>query len=125
MAEPTGSLNLSQSLFQIDEKLVGPSKNFGQEFPSFINQSKLSTYFQDNPWPTVTFTNQFGMSPMGGPINYKLGPNSRPGNLMKPTPIAANTFVPSVSAVPELRNGVYVPNFMNAFPKNVNILGQP
>jgi hypothetical protein len=109
MAEPTGSRNISQSLFQMDEKLMTDPKaqknlryqmmsdntvsgwnsiqgpqGIDNQLPAYLNQSRLSTYYQDNPWSTLQFSNKFGLSPMGGEINPTLTPGSRPGNILKP-----------------------------------------
>jgi hypothetical protein len=65
------SLNITQSLFQFDEKLM-TSSNSGtnQETPAYLNQARMSTYFQDNPFPVLSFANNFGLRSLGGPINY-------------------------------------------------------
>jgi len=117
--EPNGTLNLSQSLFQMDEKIASANmpNMFNQEFPSFINQSRLSTYFQDNPWPTVEFPIQYGLNPMGGPINYSLPPGHKPGNLPRPAPMPSNAYSGyQNTTVPVNKNGMMVPNFMTNFP---------
>ena len=40
-------------------------------FKTFIDQSRLSTFFQDNPFGTLNFTQETGgiVTPLGGPIN--------------------------------------------------------
>ena len=108
MAEPTGARNISQSLFQMDEKMMADPKaqknlqyqmmsdktvsgwntidepqGFDNQQPAYLNQSRLSTYYQDNPWATLQFSSKFGLSPMGGEVNPTLTPGSRPGNILK------------------------------------------
>jgi hypothetical protein len=138
MAEPSGSYNITQHLFKLDESIVNsasqkpgqatPTTNFGPQFDSFINQSRLSTYFQDNPWPTVTFAQQFGVAALGGRVNPTLTPGGRPGNLLATdnanvtsgnAPMPANAFVGSEPLT--YVNGMYVPkNMAINFPKNQN-----
>lgn len=109
MAEPTGARNISQSLFMMDEKLMSDPKaqknlaynlmgsrvvsgwnsidepqGISNQLPAYLNQSRLSTYYQDNPWSTLQFSNHFGLSPMGGPVNPTLTPGHRPGNVLAP-----------------------------------------
>ncbi len=127
MSNFKGTLNLSQSLFQFDENLVAPSKNFSQEFPVFMNQSKISTYFQDNPYSTLTFVNQFGMSPLGGSINYNIGSGSKPNApmpfTMPPSNGVQNAFSNRTDSnvQPIEMNGMFVPQFMAVPIKNRNI----
>ena len=109
MAEPTGARNISQSLFMMDEKLMSDPKaqrnlaynlmnnktvsgwnsieepqGISSQLPAYLNQSRLSTYYQDNPWPALQFSNHFGLAPMGGPVNPTLSPGHRPGNVLAP-----------------------------------------
>ena len=81
MAEPTGAINISKAMFQVDEKLssqtklsnklhmnLSDSKNisswnslpeqqgFGNEMPAYLNQVRLSNYYQDNSWPVLQFS---------------------------------------------------------------------
>jgi hypothetical protein len=77
------TLNLSQTLFNIDQQLMTkkPNKNgLGEEMPAYINQAKLSTYYQDNPWQTLAFSTRFCLDPLGGPINDSQGSGARPGS---------------------------------------------
>lgn len=110
------SLNISQSLFQLDEKLVAPSKDFSSEFPAFLNQSRISTYFQDNPFPTVTFPMQFGLSPLGGAVNTRIGSGSKPALYKEPEPepVVAQSYGSNVSSNtnPVMANGFMVPKYM-------------
>lgn len=112
------SLNITQSLFDLDSKII--KENDNDPFSAYVNQSRLSTYYQDNPWPTLTFTNQFGVRPIGGPINYMQPPGHRPGNLAKKVPVAANDIDErgneAVSISPLKRNGIMVPSNMVNFP---------
>lgn len=93
------SVNLSESLFLMDEKISNDNNQFdvlnttapyawnsiagvngtNGRFPVYVNQSRLSTYFQDNPWPTL-LENSAYVSVQGGPINTDSGSGARPGN---------------------------------------------
>jgi hypothetical protein len=134
MAEPTGSFNISQSLFQLDEKLSQQPKgpDFTPEFNAFINQSRVSTYYQDNPWQSLQFSGQFGLPTMGGPINYGIGAGSKPYNPYWPSgpqePSAANAALSSEYNVltntntnPVMVNGILVPQFMAQPIKNKKV----
>jgi hypothetical protein len=98
--EPSGSINISQSLFLVDEKLMKPSHklanrldqtmvsewnsigSIGQgisgQLPAYLNQARLSTWYQDNgSEPLLQFSNQFGLAPMGGPFNGNISTGAR------------------------------------------------
>ena len=151
MAEPTGSRNITQSLFNLDEKLMKQQKSNalqtispfswnaqsaeqgmdGSQYPAYINQARLASYYQDNPWATLDFSNQFGLNAMGGPVRGYLGPGSRPGNTIKNVPKPGfalynnenglgtyspiNEPGPVNNIVPKNVNGIFVPNFMVNF----------
>ena len=112
------TLNLSQSLFQLDEKMMSnqnqQTKQMGEQFVPYLNQSRLSTYYQNNPWPTVSFATKFGLEPLGGPINYTLSPGYQPGNIItNPSPPPQAFQAPSNNLVqPKYSNGLAVPSFM-------------
>ena len=74
-----GSMNISQSLFQSDEKVAAES---GNTLSAFINQSKISTYYQDNPYKVLAFSDKFGVPTSGGPITEQ-GSGHKPGNIFK------------------------------------------
>ena len=146
MAEPTGSRNISQSLFDLDEKLMKQQYTNalqglsvfewnaqdkergidGSQLPAYINQARMSTYYQDNPWGTLNFSSQFGLNPMGGSVTGNLGAGSRPGNTIKNVPkpgfaLYENTYVsvrepkPVNNIVPLNVQGINVPSFMVNF----------
>lgn len=94
--------NVSQTLFNEDEKTNGTlslkeeqkfsflgninpiyanDQNMKAITPIFLDQSRLSTYYQDNPWNILTYSRQFDNIPiMGGDINPSQSPGYRPGN---------------------------------------------
>jgi len=104
MSYPVIGANLSQMLFKQDEKLsagggqsvayaftnlssLGAINSMPQElndmqsqFPAYLSQSHLSTYYQDNPYPILTASNKFGVETMGGEIDAFQAPGYRPGN---------------------------------------------
>ena len=133
------TLNFSQSLFQVDEKLLkrsqmkhtaGPSAandELGDTHqstidmqPVMLNQYRMSAYYQDNPWPTLLYSNQYGLPVMGGNINPNQGSGSRPGNVYK-GPINHFKFNEKTNnVVPANVNGIFVPNFaVSGFSKNI------
>jgi hypothetical protein len=94
MAEISGSINIGQSLFLVDEKLskgkgrslsnafenaqmvsdLNTMSNIGQgmsgQRAAYLNQARMSTWYQDNgSAPLLTFSNQFGLNTMGGNYN--------------------------------------------------------
>lgn len=77
--EPSGSLNISQILFKLDEK-TSESGTKEAITKAYLNQSKLSTYYQDNPYQVLSFVNQFNMSAPGGKISNNQGSGARPQN---------------------------------------------
>ena len=166
MAEPTGARNISQALFQLDEKLSQQSDQLqgammkssvsawnsipmaqgidqGVEQKAYINQSRMSTMYQDNPWPTLMFSTRFGLEPMGGEINGSIPPGHRPGNTLNQNmvPPAGYALGPAVqnawegkgtepsgsnfvqvrqpvstnNVVPRKDQGIYAPSFARGF----------
>jgi hypothetical protein len=148
MAEPLGSLNITQSLFYLDEKLMTKNKTpnndlynstmvsdwnslnsvqgIDNQFPVFMNQSKISTWYQDNgSAPILLFSNQFGLPTMGG--QYKnVGTGSRPGNTVKDVPkpgyalFSGNQYAKIEEPTPvsknfniTMNNGIALPSFMD------------
>jgi len=109
LANKTG--NLSQLLFKQNEQSVKSenvdtlpslleksnpfnwnSKSFdtpdGEQgrFQMFLNQARMSTYFQDHPWDTLEHAKKFGYqgNQLGGNIRGELPPGYLPGNTIKP-----------------------------------------
>lgn len=94
--------NISQALFNENEKLVGSVDKKQQQFsflgninpiyaddydmksqiPAFLEQSRMSTYYQDNPWKILTYSKKYdeGIPIMGGSINPTQNPGYKPGN---------------------------------------------
>lgn len=156
MAEPTGAINISKAMFQVDENLssqpklsnqlhmnLSDSKNiaswnslpehqgFENQMPAYLNQVRLSNYYQDTPWPVLQFSQEFGLSPMGGQLNPNLPPGRRPGNTLKTPPVAmgmAKNFMTGTEMAvrqpnvqnnihPVVNNGIAVPSFMKGMFK--------
>ncbi len=94
--------NISQALFNENEKLIGSVDKKQQQFsflgnidpiyaddynmksqtPAFLEQTRMSTYYQDNPWNILTYSKKYdGNIPiMGGKINPTQSPGYKPGN---------------------------------------------
>jgi len=102
---PVLGANLSQQLFQRDEKLLVPSHLVSQEYqnlatvsgansmpsllhdtkhimPAFLEQAHMSTLYQDNPWPILTASNKFGVITPGGDLIPNQPPGYRPMNTL-------------------------------------------
>lgn len=143
MAEITGSINISQSLFLVDEKLMKKSKgnlsnslenspvsewnsigNVGQgisgQTPALLNQARMSTWYQDNgSAPILTFSNQFGLSTMGGNYNPNVITGARvlPASVAKAytltgTPLDQGPAPILNSVQPNCTNGICYPGFV-------------
>lgn len=104
---PVVSGNPSQTLFNIDmsrtqpygqtAKLMAGSKsvvdfslidvkedNMKSMMPAFLEQSNLSTAYQNNPWTVLMDSMKYGIKePLGGPISPDQSPGYRPGNVLK------------------------------------------
>ena len=39
---------------------IDEPQGIANQLPAYLNQSRLSTFYQDNPWPTLQFSNRFG-----------------------------------------------------------------
>jgi len=97
--------NVSQTLFKQNEHSVVPSdsvatafqnlsslsginsmsqqlNNMHSQMPAFLDQAHMSTWYQDNPWETLTYTKKFGTPPMGGNIDPHQPPGYKPGNVL-------------------------------------------
>jgi hypothetical protein len=104
-AYPVIGANITQTLFKQNESLVVPSDsvslafqnltalsginsmpqgltNMRTQMPAYLQQAHLSTWYQDNPWDTLTYTKKFGVPPMGGNIDLQQPPGHRPGNIL-------------------------------------------
>lgn len=107
--------NLSQTLYKQNLSTIPKSKNTAITFsnmksigginsiesedeemkkliPVFIEQANLSTWYQNNPWGILTFSNKYGVEPLGGKINLEQPPGYKPGNVLIKSP-----SVPKVS----------------------------
>jgi hypothetical protein len=95
--------NLSETLFNQNEKLIKQSKNTPQGFsnnnlsglqfgmdsdmdkqmPAYLSQSHLSTWYQNNPWEILTSSQKYGLPIMGGELTKDQGPGNQPGNVLR------------------------------------------
>lgn len=101
---PLVGANISQQLFYKDLASVVPSDSVAAGFqnasavssinsmpqiadnmkelmPAFLNQSHLSTYYQDNPWPILANSTKYGVPVLGGNIDPNKSPGYKPGNV--------------------------------------------
>jgi len=115
-ALPLPNANVSQMLFNKNMSAVVPNDSVSAAFqnlsalsgvnsmpqlindmkeqmPAFLQQARLSTYYQDNPWPILTASNKNGVPTMGGDLIPDQPPGHRPGNLLK-TPFKPNVPMP-------------------------------
>jgi hypothetical protein len=101
MSVMTGSVygNLSQTLFEQNEQLIQkapknaqqqftlisdqPDSNMKQIMPAFLSQAHLSTYYQDNPWDTLSVSEKYGLPTLGGSLDKTQPPGHRPGNILR------------------------------------------
>lgn len=105
-AIPLQNLNITQTLFRQNEKMIIPSdsvsvayqnlaslsginsmpeeiNNMHNQMPVFLSQAHLSTWYQDNPFSTLLYSKKFGLPPMGGNIELDQPPGHKPGNTFK------------------------------------------
>jgi hypothetical protein len=103
--QPVLGANITQTLFKQNESLVVPSdsvsvafqnlsalsginampqeiNNSQTQMPAYLQQAHLSTWYQDNPWETLTFSKKFGLPPMGGNVDLGQPPGYKPGNIL-------------------------------------------
>lgn len=71
--------NLTQTLFKLNELEY---KDNEKQMSSFISQSRMSTYYQDNPWGILTSSEKYGLPTLGGKINPNNPPGYKPGNII-------------------------------------------
>ncbi len=102
-AYPVIAGNITQTLFKQNEKLIVPSNsvsaayqnlsslsginsmpqeinNMQSQMPAFISQAHLSTWYQDNPYSTLTYSAKYGVPVLGGNIDPTQPPGHKPGN---------------------------------------------
>ncbi len=106
-----GPMNISQSLFNTDEKVAKESGLTN----AFINQAKISTYYQDNPYGTLSYSDKFSVPTLGGPITSQ-GSGHRPGNVFKGQQVyeyQASTKEPTIQT--SKIEGLIVPSNMARF----------
>ncbi len=105
-AHPVIGANISQTLFKQNESVVVPSdsvsvsfqnltalsginsipqelNNMQSQMPAYLQQAHLSTWYQDQPWETLTYSKKYGVPPMGGNLNLQQPPGYKPGNIFK------------------------------------------
>lgn len=104
-ASPVVGANISQTLIMENESLIIPGDSVALAFqnlqavsginalpqemndmerlmPAYLQQAHLSTYYQDNPWETLTYSNKFNLPNMGGNLNPRQSPGHKPGNIL-------------------------------------------
>jgi hypothetical protein len=105
LSQPLIGANLTQRMFKQNEKLNVPkpnnmfsdayknlsslsdlnsypelANNMKDQMPAFLSQAKMSTFYQDNPWETLTSSKKYGVETLGGEIDPNQSPGHRPGN---------------------------------------------
>lgn len=67
--------NVSETIFKMNEKQIKVSDDI---MPAYIQQVRMSTYFQDSPCEILLSSKKYGLTPLGGAVTS--GPNGyRPG----------------------------------------------
>jgi len=148
--EPTGAVNISGVLFNMDNQLAHNGSIVDQltdsrmvsdwnsikgqtlkpGSPAYINQARLSTWYQDNgSVPILSFSNQFGLPVMGGKMT-PVGQGARPDYPFQNLPKSGFSLYkneyspvdsPSEYNVPiKQENGIYTPNFASLKVRQVN-----
>lgn len=130
-----GTLNISQSLFLMDQNLMGSGTQTPQPYDSdasvqqvpnsqfsandlsllgpYINQAHMANYYRDNPYNTLSFSLNYGVPTLGSPINPNLGAGSKP----------LNRFVPNnnqIASQQMIRQQQMMTNRNNVVPQNVD-----
>lgn len=79
--KPLQSENITQTLFMQDERVIRDSSDSSTSLmPAYIQQARMSTYFQDSPCAILLASHKYGLEPLGGPVTNQ--PNGyRPGNV--------------------------------------------
>ena len=92
-------------------------QGFDNQLPAYLEQARMSSYYQDNPFATLTFSKQYGIEePLGGLVRPDLPPGSFPGNVLsKPGGRMANMYGSKLYA-PGQQGGV--PSTMSQQVKN-------
>lgn len=97
--------NLSQRTFKQNEKLIESTKEnmFASKYnsmltlsdvnsnpdtmsdmstimPAYLSQSRMSTFYQDNPFNVLSNSTKYGISVLGGNINPTQPSGSKPGS---------------------------------------------
>ena len=120
------STNALQNISPFEWNSQNQEQAMGVQEQAYINQARMSTYYQDNPFATLDFASQFGLNVMGGSVRGNLGSGSRPGNIVKDVPkpgFALSTAgytpirqpAPVNNIVPLDVQGINIPNFMVNF----------
>ncbi len=104
-----GSVNISQTLFNADQKLASE----GDNLTAYLNQARISTYYQDNPFQILSSSAKFNIPTLGGSIDGSNGAGSRQGiNFSIKEPVLT---VPKNNIQLVNRGGVWVPSGMSSF----------
>jgi hypothetical protein len=106
-------MNFGQILFNLDSQV---SKEQGL-LPAYLNQSRMSTWYQDNGVNILAYNKQFVPEPLGGPIhpNVPSGYKSQSG-LNVNYPVAQLPNIPKETVPGVVYNGIIIPKM---FMKNI------
>ncbi len=79
--KPLQSENITQTLFLENERSIKENSDSSTSLmPAYIQQARMSTYFQDSPCAILLASQKYGLEPLGGPVTNQ--PNGyRPGNV--------------------------------------------
>jgi len=117
---PIPGTNISQMIFEQNQKLIMPSDSVSdayqnlsalsglnsmpqetndmhRQMPAFLAQAHLSTYYQDNPWNILTASTKYGSPVLGGNLIPDQPPGYKPGNVLRksytpPVPSVSSAF---------------------------------
>lgn len=72
-----------------------PGQGFDDRFKGYMQQAKMSTYYQDHPWEVLQFSKKHGLDgpQPGGQIRGDIPPGHFPGNTLKPNKVIASQMI--------------------------------
>jgi len=104
-----GMINVSQTLFNADQKLASE----GDNLTAYLNQARISTFYQDNPFQILSSSDKFNIPTLGGKIDGSQGSGSRPGvafSIKEPVLTVPKNNIQLVN-----KGGIWVPSGMSSF----------
>lgn len=84
--KPLASLLEKTNPYDWNSKAINKNEDGeSQRFDMFMDQARMSTYYQDNPWPGLQHSSKFGYQgpQLGGQIRGNIPPGYAPGNTLK------------------------------------------